>query len=539
MNTNIPRLTQTKTSIYGYRRKIKEAHRHLFEGKRELKKSFYTKDLRHALRLHKDMDRWFDSVLATQGYGLEIPPEVAPKQMMVEVVKDLKNRNLHPTDQPKLDATSGTDGFQRFTADILEALPILVANGKGEVADEEVLEKFEALKKQGNQFIKLHAYGMEVNRLKKRLQVRYGGIDMMGLMAKPNTRNPKRAWDSGDPDVIKYKIMSGDPDFTPDPTWYHAVHTYLKQNLEKPRNADTKRKWEVAVSSLCKRLSMVLPLGMKTRLDALDFTILRDFVNDTWSNGSTRAKNLRTYAAVVANWNELHPDQVVTNHFAVLVKKNKDKEERDMKVRRSFTPDEHVVFMKQLLDTPDPEIKTIGLIMEMYGAPTGEAACLLREDVKLKAATPHLIIRNNKYRLLGKKRLERALPIVEPLLSHLKDYIENHFTGNSTDLLFPKFGEGRHTSGDRSKKLSAFVDNQRPDDDALLSPYSLRHTFKDKYLRARVPQDIGEYIMGHKSEQSNKVHAKYGTGRGVEDLVQNMEDIIAVKEWGFFEEYDD
>jgi integrase len=195
--------------------------------------------------------------------------------------------------------------------------------------------------------------------------------------------------------------------------------------------------------------------------------------------------------------------------------------------------------MQQLLDNPDPEIKTIGLIMETYGAPTGEAACLLRQDVKLTTETPHLIIRNNKYRILGKRRLERAVPIVEPLLSHLKDYIANHFTGSNTDLLFPQFGEGRHASGDRSKKLSDFVDNQRPDDDDLLSPYSLRHTFKDKYQRARVPQDIGEYIFGHRSDQSNKVHAKYGTGRGVEDLVDYMKDIVAVKEWGYFEEYDD
>ena len=150
-----------------------------------------------------------------------------------------------------------------------------------------------------------------------------------------------------------------------------------------------------------------------------------------------------------------------------------------------------------------------------------------------------MVVKNNKYRILGKKRLERAVPIVEPLLSHLKDYIDNHFTGSNPDLLFPQFGEGRHASGDRSKKLSAFVDNQRPDDDALLSPYSLRHTFKDRYQRARVPQDIGEYIFGHNSEQASKVHAKYGTGRGVEDLVKDMKAIVAVKEWGYFEEYDD
>ena len=126
----IPCLTQTKTGYYGYRRKIKEAHRHLFDGKRELKKSFDPKDLRHALRLHKELDRWFDRVLATQGHGLDIPPEVAPKQKVVEVIKGLKNRNLHPTDQPKLDVTAGPAEFMRFVESITEAIPLIIAQYK-------------------------------------------------------------------------------------------------------------------------------------------------------------------------------------------------------------------------------------------------------------------------------------------------------------------------------------------------------------------------------------------------------------------------
>ena len=538
MNTNIPRLTQSKTGFYSYRRKLKEAHRHLFEGKRELKKSFDTKDLRHALRLHKEMDRWFDGVLAAEGFGLQISPKIAPKQKVVEVVKDLKNRNLHPSDIPSLSAVDNTQKFQHFLNDALDVAPVIEKYNNGDLSLEELTAKLNEMKKSGKPFAKQIEYRVEVEVLKELLDRKYSRPRHEGLGANPNDRIPVE-WDNSDPDVIKYKIMTGDPDFIPDPTLSDAMYTYLKQNLEKPRNADTKKKWEGAVISLCQRLSMSLPLGMKTRLDALDFTLLQDFVNDTWSNAATRGRNLRTYAAILNNWNKMYPEQTVTNHFTVIVAENKTKEEQDAKVRRSFTPDEHAVFMQKLLDSTDPEIKTIGLIMETYGAPTGEAACLLRQDVKLTVTTPHLIIRNNKYRILGKRRLERAVPIVEPLLSYLKDYIANHFTGSNTDLLFPQFGEGRHASGDRSKKLSDFVDNQRPDDDDLLSPYSLRHTFKDKYQRARVPQDIGEYIFGHRSDQSNKVHAKYGTGRGVEDLVEDMKAIVAVKEWGFFEEYDD
>ena len=66
----------------------------------------------------------------------------------------------------------------------------------------------------------------------------------------------------------------------------------------------------------------------------------------------------------------------------------------------------------------------------------------------------------------------------------------------------------------------------------------MNHTsFADKYQAARVPQNIGEYLMGHKSKQSSKVHSKYGTGRAVEELVEDMKAIVAVKEWGYFEEY--
>ena len=51
--------------------------------------------------------------------------------------------------------------------------------------------------------------------------------------------------------------------------------------------------------------------------------------------------------------------------------------------------------------------------MLIYGAPNEEAAGLERNDVKLQSDTPYLLIKKNKSRLLGKKRLERAVPIVE------------------------------------------------------------------------------------------------------------------------------
>ena len=548
MQKDIPRLTETKTGVYGYRRKVKQEHRYLFENKREIVKSFKTKDLRHAMRLHREMDTWFDKVLASNGVGLKLDPKLAPREKVIEVVKDLYNRNLHPTDLPSISALNTVPQLGKFLEEAQTLNEISNAFQDGKISHEEYTEDIELMGKKGSKLYKLLEYQAEIVNLRNRLNKKYAEPPKRGLMSKPETlpvgkssipkeeRPTVGQWDTNDPEVIKYKIMTGALDVTPDPTWSNAMYSYLKENLKKTRNDAVKKKHEKAVISLCQRLSYALPKGMETQLKDLDFSVLRNFVDDTWQNGSTRQRNIRVYQAVINNWNTSNPDQSVPNHFTSIAKSNQPFVEQDSKERRSFTPEEHETFLTNLLACTDPEIKLIGLIMLTYGAPNEEAAGLERDDVKLESKTPHLLIRKNRYRLLGKKRLERAVPIVEPLLTHLKEYIENHYNG--TDLLFPRFGVGDHVSGDRAKKLSALVVNKRLDDKDLLSPYSLRHTFTDKYKAANVSQDIGEYVMGHQSKDSNKVHARYGTGRNVDQLVEDITAISNVKTWGFFEEFD-
>ena len=44
----------------------------------------------------------------------------------------------------------------------------------------------------------------------------------------------KKVWDNNDPDVIRYKIMTGEMDVTQDPTWSNAMYSYLKEkNLKE------------------------------------------------------------------------------------------------------------------------------------------------------------------------------------------------------------------------------------------------------------------------------------------------------------------
>ena len=197
------------------------------------------------------------------------------------------------------------------------------------------------------------------------------------------------------------------------------------------------------------------------------------------------------------------------------------------------------------------------------GIDTGKIIHQIRADVYL-GDSPHTIgnrlirkmtstyaeivcnFRNNKARVMGKDRLERAVPFIHsgiklqiyPLFTFLKQYLEQKAL-ESNDLIFPEYASGKHVSSGRPKLLSKHISNMRSDYDSRQAvPYSLRHTFKDRYQAAGVPAQIGEYIMGHKTKKSSKVYEKYGTGMPIQMMVDYITDITEVQEHGFFEEYD-
>ena len=106
---------------------------------------------------------------------------------------------------------------------------------------------------------------------------------------------------------------------------------------------------------------------------------------------------------------------------------------------------------------------------------------------------------------------------------------------NKDDPIFPTYGVGKHSSSERSKKLNKHIMNMRSHhDDSQLSPYSLRHTFKDRAAMARVPSSVTEYLMGHRTKQSSAIHRSYGTGLPPQELVKWMVAIQEVTEHGHF-----
>jgi integrase len=331
--------------------------------------------------------------------------------------------------------------------------------------------------------------------------------------------------------------MNNEP-VNPPPTWQNALDNYLRQNLRKTRNPEQTSKHKKATISMAQKLATDFPDRMDTKLQDIEGDMIQNFAEQAWPKAPTRSKNLRVLRAIWRCWDEHQPKQKVGfDPFKPIVKATSGKVDQDEDKRRSFTPAEFKHFLESLSNETNDEIKLIGLIMAYCGAPTGEAAGLVRGDVKLKVEQPYIVFRNNKHRLMGKPRLERAIPLIDSLASQLNEYLGSKELGKD-DPIFPVLGTGEYASGDRSKKLTKHIINMRDHDEKHLVPYSLRHTFIDRADIVGSPSGFSEYIVGHRTEGSSKIHANYGTGLPPARLVEFMHDTWTVEDWGMFEEFD-
>jgi integrase len=57
----------------------------------------------------------------------------------------------------------------------------------------------------------------------------------------------------------------------------------------------------------------------------------------------------------------------------------------------------------------------------------------------INGAVPYIWFRNYKERIMGKKRLERIIPLVDPLLGLLADYLSRADL-NRNEPIFPTYG---------------------------------------------------------------------------------------------------
>ena len=534
---NIPFLTVTaKGGWYGYRRRIPKKVRHLFDNKSEWIKSFKTKSLDIAQLELRKMNEWYEHRIASNGGTDKIEGQL-PRQQVRTIVTDLLERGLHPDDQPEINVYTPRSDVLDMTKDALDSAIAQERLNKGEIDQDEYLTLLESIS--GGKLWRLVSFQEQRAFLLNHLHNKYtdhSQLENLGpILETDDYVPPQLVWDETDPEVIRYRVMCGE-NLLPDPTWQNALDDYLKRNLTiKLRNPEQIQKHKSATISLAQKLSTAFPKGMKTPMKDVETYMVEEFAAVAWPNYSTRVRNLRTLRAVWRSWDRNNQRQRIEfDPFVTVIQDNQGRIQLHETNRRSFTPQEFKHFYASILNEPNEEIKLIGLIMAYCGAPTGEAGGLQRHDVMVSGKVPYIWFRDHKDRIMGKRRQQRIVPLIEPLLGFLRDYL-NTVELNKNDPIFPTYGVGKHSSSERSKKLNKHIMNMRRDfDDSQLSPYSLRHTFKDRAAMVRVPSSVTEYLMGHVSKESSKTHEKYGTGLPPKELVEWMTAIQEVQDHGHF-----
>ena len=482
------------------------------------------------------MNEWYEHRIASNG-GTEKIKSQLPRQQVRTVVTDLLERGLHPDDQPEINVHTPRSDVLAMTKDALDAAIAKERRNKGEIEQDEYLTLLGSIS--GGKLWRLVSFQEQRAFLLNELHKKYtdhSQLENLGpILETGDYVPPQLAWDESDPEVIRYRVMCGE-NLLPDPTWQNALDEYLKRNLTiKLRNPEQIQKHENATISLAQKLATAFPKGMNTHMKDVETYMVEELAAVAWPNYSTRVRNLRTLRAVWRSWDRNNQRQRIEfDPFVTVIQDNQGRIQLHEINRRSFTPKEFQYFCTSIMDEPYEEIKLIGLIMAYCGAPTGEAGGLQRQDVMVSGKVPYIWCRDHKARIMGKKRQQRIIPLIEPLLGLLCDYLST-VKLNKNDPVFPTYGVGKHSSSERSKKLNKHIMNMRRDfDDSQLSPYSLRHTFKDRAAMARVPSSVTEYLMGHVSKESSKTHEKYGKGLPPKELVDWMTAIQEVQDHGHF-----
>jgi integrase len=163
----------------------------------------------------------------------------------------------------------------------------------------------------------------------------------------------------------------------------------------------------------------------------------------------------------------------------------------------------------------DDEMRWLIALISDTGMRLGEAAGLLKEDIKLNDRIPHIDLKPHSWRGLKTKGSQRLIPITKEALWATKRLLE---ANDDSIFAFPRYCDERgckanSASGGLNKWLHQYV----PDNCVI---HSFRHSLRDRLRAVECPSDIVDAIGGWKT---SGVGQRYGNGYPLEVLSRWME----------------
>ena len=153
---------------------------------------------------------------------------------------------------------------------------------------------------------------------------------------------------------------------------------------------------------------------------------------------------------------------------------------------------------------PDDDMRWLIALISDTGMRLGEAAGLLKDDIKLDEHIPHVDLRPHPWRTLKTKSSQRCVPLVGVALWASKRLLE---ANNDSIFAFPRYCDepgckANSASGGLNKWLHQYV----PDNCVI---HSFRHSLRDRLRAVECPSDIVDAIGGWKT---SGVGHGYGNG---------------------------
>jgi integrase len=510
MATKATYLKRSKTGWFSYRRKVPERLRAYFPSTasgcemQEWKASFRTKDPLTAQRLWVLENKQFDEA--------ERVAEIVARGQLVNLSN---NDALKAAKQIAMEA-----GFHPDQAPIMPKDPT-----------DQDWQTYKREREEWQTWLSIQRDILRDQDADERLNQQQIAIDYQaGRWGQPGYETPYKPAKANSILAVATKILDGELQPSLVPSWGDAVDLYISVNKqEKTRSPTKEKKWETKTRGLLNRFAIGIG-GNDTGLEHLDRSNIRLWLIETYHNQATRNRYINTLSAVINTWNRENSSKTVSNPFSGLG--NKQREQKDAQKRMPFKPWQFKVFLEAIAQHADAEVRLIGLLMAWTGCRTSEAAGLTVRDVKLDAEVPHVVFRTNSIRQMEKGGLERAVPLVQPVLVALQSY---EAPANRDAPFFTGHGNTRGFEN-VSAALRYLLNNKAGITDANLVPYSLRHTLKDRLAAAGVETSRAEYILGHVSAGSSQIHKNYGTMTPPKSLLELMNKTASIETWGYFED---
>jgi integrase len=165
----------------------------------------------------------------------------------------------------------------------------------------------------------------------------------------------------------------------------------------------------------------------------------------------------------------------------------------------------------------DDEMRWLIALISDTGMRLGEAAGLLKEDIKVNEPIPHIDLKPHPWRTLKTKGSQRLIPLTNEALWASRRLLDAH---NDSIFAFPRYCDERSckansASGGLNKWLHQYV----PDNCVI---HSFRHSLRDRLRAVECPSDIVDAIGGWKT---SGVGHGYGNGYPLEVLNRWMKRI--------------